>query len=158
MKVIEAPNPFQEVSGPSIFLAGSIEMGKAEEWQQVVIRSMSDLDCTIYNPRRKDWDSTWEQSIDNEQFRTQVGWELNRLDNSAIAIFYFDPNTQSPVTLVEFGFAAGAKMPKTIAVCCPQGFWRKGNVDIICKRELITQCDSLESLIQWLRNEVQTRR
>jgi hypothetical protein len=43
---------------------------------------------------------------------------------------YFDPNTLSPISLLELGLHA--KSGKLI-VCCPEGFYRKGNVDIVCQ-------------------------
>ncbi len=55
-----------------IFLAGSIEMGKAIDWQSEVVNALADTDLTLLNPRRADWDSSWVQSIDNAQFREQV--------------------------------------------------------------------------------------
>jgi hypothetical protein len=39
---------------------------------------------------------------------------------------YFDPKGQSPITLLELGLFHD----KDIIVCCPEGFWRKGNVDV----------------------------
>jgi hypothetical protein len=32
-------------------------------------------------------------------------------------------------------------------VCCPEGFWRKGNVDIVCKYYEVRQVATLEDLI-----------
>jgi hypothetical protein len=118
----------------SIFLAGSIEMGKAELWGLKVIEALSvlkDSNITVYNPRRDDWDSTWTQEQSNPQFNHQVNWELNRLDQCDIIFMYFSPETQSPISLLELGKYAGRK---DMVVCCPKGFWRKGNVDILCTR------------------------
>lgn len=133
----------------SIFLAGSIEMGTAANWQLCVQAALSDLDVVIYNPRRDDWDSTWEQSIHNDQFREQVEWELNKLDAATVIAMYFDPATKSPITLLELGLFAGKD---NLIVCCPQGYWRKGNVDIVCEKYAIFQVDSLEELISTVHN------
>lgn len=148
MKVIKVPDtlaliPFEK----AIFLAGSIEMGKAENWRQRVERELSKVDGVIFNPRRDDWDSSWVQSIDNPQFREQVEWELTALENADIIAMYFDPTTKSPISLLEFGLFA--KTSKLI-VCCPEGFWRKGNVDIVCKKYIVEQVDSLQELINSL--------
>jgi hypothetical protein len=43
---------------------------------------------------------------------------------------YFDPNTKSPISLLELGLFASSKK---LIVCCPDGFWRKGNVRIVCE-------------------------
>ena len=75
-RTIKAPNKTQE-QGWSVFLAGSIEMGKAENWQDKVERLLANEDIIIYNPRRDDWNSSWVQSKDNPQFREQVEWELD---------------------------------------------------------------------------------
>ena len=38
--------------GVKIFLAGSIEMGNSENWQEKVIKKFTDFSVTFYNPRR----------------------------------------------------------------------------------------------------------
>lgn len=127
-----------------IFLAGSIEMGKAEDWQQKVIESVADFEKVIYNPRRENWDSTWAQTIDNPKFKEQVDWELEGLEESDLIIMNFTPETMSPISLMEFGlYARSGKM----VVYCPEGFWRKGNVDVVCKRYNIPQVEKFEELI-----------
>ena len=52
------PPKTQPISGIPIFLAGSIEMGVAEDWQSYVAKRMEQFDCTIFNPRRTEWDSS----------------------------------------------------------------------------------------------------
>lgn len=136
-----------------IFLGGSIEQGLAAPWQQYIVSQLAEHDdIVIFNPRRDEWDSSWEQSIDNPQFNEQVTWELDALDESDIVAFFFDPNTRSPITLLELGLMAesGAE----VLVCCPEGFWRKGNVDIVCKRFNIKQVDSLEALVTQLKKVI----
>lgn len=137
----------------SVFLAGSIEMGKAENWQERFMNAVDHLDILVMNPRRSDWDSSWVQSIDNPQFAEQVNWELDYLTRAANVVFYFDPATQSPITMMELGMVAAqrdAQMygKRNVYVCCPPGFWRKGNVDIMCKRSGIPVVESLEALIE----------
>ena len=75
IEVIQAPNniPYKGRSNViRIFLAGSIDMGTAEDWQAVVTKEIQKIniskDIEIYNPRRDDWDSSWVQSKDNKQF------------------------------------------------------------------------------------------
>jgi len=113
---------------PSIFLAGSIEMGVAQDWQSVVETALCDIDVAMFNPRRDSWDSSWEQKISNPHFREQVEWELTALRCADVIIMYFDPETKSPISLLEFGlFAASGKL----IVCCPDGFYRKGNIEVV---------------------------
>jgi hypothetical protein len=119
-------------------------MGKAEDWQQKVITAVSDFEKVIYNPRRENWDSTWAQTIENPKFKEQVDWELEGLEESDLIIMNFTPETMSPISLMEFGlYARSGKM----VVYCPEGFWRKGNVDVVCKRYNIPQVEKFEELI-----------
>ncbi|KAJ7485377.1 hypothetical protein FB451DRAFT_1027210 [Mycena latifolia] len=133
-----------EISGRSVFLAGSIEMGAAEDWQTALTNRISHLPITILNPRRDDWDSSWKQSASDPQFREQVEWELNMQDRCDVIAMYFDPNTKAPISLLELGlFAPTGKM----VVCCPEGFYRKGNVDIVCERFKVPLVHTLDQLI-----------
>lgn len=150
MKVCMAPKPFSDVDRPTVFLAGSIEMGAAEKWQDEVIKGLKGIGGTIYNPRRDDWDSSWEQKKDNPQFREQVTWELCCLECCDIIALYLSPGTKSPISLMELGIFSG----KQLIVCCPEGFWRKGNVDIVCERLQIHQVDTLKELIKAVRDEL----
>lgn len=116
----------------SIFLAGSIEMGAAERWQDRVVKDLSvGKQLYIYNPRRDDWDSTWKQNKDNKQFYEQVNWELNGMHCADIIAMYFAPKTVSPISLMELGLHAATGK---VIVFCPPEFERKGNVDIVCQQ------------------------
>lgn len=152
---LKAPQNRDDISGPIIFLAGSIEMGNAELWQDKVSSALSEYECTILNPRRDDWDSSWEQTIKNDNFREQVEWELSSLDMSDIIFFYFDPNTKSPISLMELGKYIDEG--KKLFVVCPDGFWRKGNVEIICNKynqELYNDLDvALDAMINYIANK-----
>jgi len=140
MLEIKAPNKL-EIVGTSIFLAGSIEMGTAEDWQSQLVKKLGDQNVTFLNPRRDKWDSTWKQEIENPFFVEQVEWELSALEKADIIFMYFDPNTKSPISLLELGlFAKSSKL----IVCCQPGFWRRGNVDVVCKRYGVVQVDTLE--------------
>jgi len=144
MKEIKAPNKYKTDEGPLIFLCGSIEMGAAENWQEKFAKGVQDLDCTVLNPRRDDWDSSWVQKKENKQFNEQVTWELEAQERADLIVVYFDAKTKSPITLLELGlFAQTGKL----IVYCPDGFWRKGNVDIVCDRYNVKQVSSLEEMI-----------
>jgi len=141
---IKPPNAPEILLGYTyIFLGGSIEMGTAEEWQSRLIKELSDEKFYFLNPRRDNWDSSWEQSIRNKMFKEQVVWELKNLEESDMAVIYFDPSTQSPITLFELGLLINMK--KTI-VYCPNGFWRKGNIEIICERYDVVLVETFEDL------------
>lgn len=155
MKEIKAPlcRPKDDECN-KVFLAGSIEMGAAEKWQDKVVASLQETNYVLFNPRRDDWDSSWIQSVNNENFYGQVLWELNAMEEANIILFYFDKNTKSPITLMELGLQVGLnfnnKGNKILIVCCPEGFWRKGNVDILCQKynhSRLLQVNSLEEMI-----------
>lgn len=146
---IQAPNEYIKKEGyTSIFLAGSIG-GVKKKWQSQVIKELSDKPYIFLNPFRDDYDKDLEQTIDNPQFKEQVNWELDMLEIADKIIFYFDPETDAPITLLEFGKYSNSGK---IIVCCPKGFWRKGNVDVECERENVKQVDTLEELIKNLKN------
>ncbi len=139
-----APHTIPATNNPKIFLAGSIEMGTATPWQAWVVDALAGEGVTLLNPRRPDWDSSWVQSKDDANFRTQVEWELDALAQSDYIILYLDPETRSPISLLEMGlYAQSGKL----FVVCPKGFWRKGNVDIVCEKYGFQQFPSLEHLV-----------
>lgn len=139
-EIIKAPGNIPPHKA-AVFLAGSIEMGAAVDWQAEAGRVLSEVGWTVLNPRRDDWDSSWEQSITNPQFREQVEWELAALDAAEKILLYFAPGTKSPISLLELGLhAASGKL----VVVCPEGFWRKGNVDIVCRRYGVDVHSSIE--------------
>lgn len=144
MKEIKAPNKVENAR-MHLFLAGSIEMGAAEKWQEKVTAALKEYNVTVLNPRRDDWDSSWVQSIDNAQFKEQVDWELSAMQLSDTIAMYFDPATKSPITLLELGLYARTGK---LVVCCPDGYWRKGNVDVVCNRYNVQQVNTLDALIQ----------
>ena len=138
-------------TGPFVFLAGSIEMGKARDWQQEVFEALADTELVVLNPRRDDWDSSWEQRASNPQFREQVEWELAGLERADLIAMYLEPSTMAPISLLELGLhARGGK----IVVCCPEGYWRRGNVEVVCARYGIALVDTLAELIAAIRTRL----
>lgn len=143
LQVIYPPN-FLSIEYRSVFLAGSIEMGKAIDWQQAIINELCSYEITILNPRRLDWDSSWKEDIKEAKFYEQVQWELKAQEQADMIVMFFAPETKSPISLLELGlFAQSGKM----VVCCPDGFWKKGNVDIVCERYGVPQVENLSELI-----------
>lgn len=144
--IIYPPHPIP-AQGAKVFLAGSIEMGQAPDWQQTVINALSDMKCVMLNPRRPDWDSSWKADISNPVFVEQVEWELEGQEQADIIAMYLDPATKAPISLLELGLFAHTHK---LVVCCPEGYWRKGNVDIVCQRYDIAQVPTLADLISYL--------
>ncbi len=145
--IIYAPQYIPESPLPSVFLAGSIEMGKAIPWQDQAAQAL-DGGFLVLNPRRTDWDPSWKQGKDEPQFREQVLWELDGQDKADYILMYFDKDTQSPIALMELGLF------QCTVVVCPEGFWRKGNVDIVCEKFHMHQEPTLEAAIQYLKDKV----
>lgn len=115
----------------SVFLAGSIEMGKAVQWQKLMATYLSDLPITVNNPRRGQWDPNVTKEAKDADFRHQVEWELAALEKADVICFFFDATTISPVTMMELGLWAKSKK---VVVCCDKRFWRAGNIHIVCER------------------------
>ena len=136
---------------PVVFLAGSIEMGTAANWQSDVTASIADLDVVVLNPRRDEWDASWKQSADNPMFHEQVSWELEGLERASLVAMYFDPATKAPVTLLELGLFARCGR---LVVCCPEGYFRKGNVDVVCARYGVPRVANLDALVAAIRGHV----
>lgn len=136
----------------TVFLAGSIDQGKAIDWQKEITEMLSAYPITVFNPRRDNWNANLVQDISNDDFRFQVEWELDRLDECDLILMYFDPNGQAPITLLELGLHATSV--KTI-VCCPDGYWRKGNVQVVCERFGIPLHNTLDTFIEAIKSKAE---
>lgn len=148
----ERPDDSVYKTHTKIFLAGSIDMGKAEDWQTKLTNDLSDFKgLAIFNPRRDDWDSSWEQSIENEKFNEQVTWEMDHLDAADVVVVYFDPKGQAPITLLELGLHA---RDRKMIICCPDGYWRKGNVEMVADRFNLPLVDNYDDLLEALKDEL----
>ncbi len=134
---------------PSVFLAGTIEQGASRDWQGMVTAALriGGVEANVYNPRRAHWDPSWEQSPDNPEFSAQVTWEMQHIHRSDVVAFNFEPDTLSPITLLELGLVCGdAREYQKVIVCCPPGYWRRGNVQMVCSRYGVPLVASLEEL------------
>ncbi|MBY0233113.1 MAG: nucleoside 2-deoxyribosyltransferase domain-containing protein [Gemmataceae bacterium] len=145
-RVIKPPAPLDLAPGErSVFLAGSIEMGRAEPWQAVAEQALADLPVAILNPRRDEWDASWEQSMADARFAGQVAWELEALERASLIAMHFAPATQAPVTLLELGLWARSGK---LLVSCPPGYWRRGNVEMVCDRYGAPLFSGLDDLLR----------
>ena len=142
-----------------VFLGGSIEQGKAIDWQQDVICALSKTPALVFNPRRRVWDATWVQDETNPEFVQQVKWELDRIDESMIIFLYFQAGTMSPISLLELGAVVTQSSfsvnNMTVVVVCEPGFWRRGNVQIFCERYGVTVLDTREEGIQQVKEDIE---
>lgn len=137
---------------PTVFLAGSIDEGRAEKWQDEAITALSHLPVTILNPRRDNWNADLRQDIDEPVFTAQVDWELDGIEAADFVLFHFSPAGPAPITLLELGKATALR--KRIAVSCPEGYWRRGNVQVVCRRAGVrvhgSLAEALEELVAML--------
>lgn len=154
-QTVTSPAPLPAADGRlRVFLAGSIDMGNAGDWQAQVQQALADEGVLLLNPRRDDWNPAWKADAGDAHFRQQVAWELAALEQADIVLMYFAPGTQSPITLLEFGlYARSGKL----LVAAPAGFWRKGNLDITGDRYGVPRHDSLAALIQAVRARIHAR-
>ncbi len=156
MRIINPPKKWNKESNEiSIFLAGSIEMGKAEDWQSKVekflkMTKFSDR-LLVLNPRRPDWNSSWKQSIADKNFNAQVNWELDAQERVDINVIYFDPTTKAPISLLELGLFHD----KNIIVCCPKAFYRVGNVEIVCQKYGISFTDNMKDFLKEIYQKIE---
>ncbi|KAF2650681.1 hypothetical protein K491DRAFT_697070 [Lophiostoma macrostomum CBS 122681] len=128
-----------------IFLGGSIEMGKAPDWQAAFADKIAFLPIAAFNPRRIHWDLNWKQDIKDKNLHHQMDWEMTNLDEADLIILYLHPGTISPISLLELGrFSRSGKL----IVCCPEGYHRRGNVQYICKKDDVLLLEDFDELVQ----------
>lgn len=150
----KSPNQsWQTLQLPKIFIAGSIEGGTALPWQAKVREELKGYPLVLLNPRRDDWMTSSEMKMEDAVFREQVQWELDGLDKADYILMYFDPDTYSPVSLIEFGRHVHSDK---LMVGCPQGFWRRGNLEVTCAWHGRELQDSFESLMESVVSRLKT--
>jgi len=136
---IEVDNNFK-----SCFLAGTIDGGFSQNWQNKVSEKLSDYAINIYNPRRDKWEGSWEQNINNIDLKNQINWELDALEKSDYILMNILGDSKSPITLLELGmFIKSGKL----LVSCPKEFYRYGNIQVMCYRYNVPLFDNVDDLL-----------
>ena len=64
-----------------------------------------------------------------------------------LLVVYFAQESKSPVSLLELGLFANRGRGRII-VACPERFYRRGNVQVVCERFGIELVGSLEELAE----------
>ena len=150
MALIKAPFDFANAH-PLVFLSGSIEMHTETDWQTRLAMNFEGQEFTFLHPRRNDWGKAWTSSIGQPEFVEQVEWEMKGMEQAVLIVQYFNPKSQSPISLLELGlFAKSGKM----IVCCPEGFWKKGYVDMVCRRYGVSQALDFDDLVKKTRQSL----
>ena len=148
-RVIKPPAPLALAEGErSEFLAGSIEMGRAEAWQATVEQALADLDVALLNPRRDEWGRLLG-AVDRQPAVPRAGgMGTGGAGAGVIGRHALRSVPRAPVTLLELGLMARSGK---LLVCCPTGFWRRGNVEVVCARHGVSLIEDLAELVQTIR-------
>ena len=132
-----------------IFLAGTIDNGNSENWQDKLISTLGwylwtpdseedpgfdyalgasdNEDIVIFNPRRENWNP----DSSNEDIIEQIHWEEEHLDKADLIVMFLSDDSKSPVSLLELGlYGPQGKM----LVCCTNKFYRYNNVKCTCEK------------------------
>lgn len=138
------PSSTQPIGTKSLFLSGSSPTNPTQIlWQSRLASALASLPINILDPYRPDWDSTWIQDISFAPFKQQVTWELDMLEFADVVAVYLDPESKAPISLFELGLSIRAG--KAI-VACPEGYWRRGNVQVVAERFGVEFVENLEDL------------
>jgi len=148
---VKAPNEYNSLERYTIFLAGSIDEGRARPWHLEVVKALDPFDILILNPKREEWDASWEQSADNPQFREQVTWEFKAMQNSDMILFVFTEESKAPVSMYEYGRFAHIK---DSLICVEEGFYRQGNLDLYSSFDEIPIYHNLDEMIMDLKTVI----
>lgn len=132
-KVVTAPESVS-VGGFRVFLAGAIDMGEAENWQNAVIQTLAsyDDDLVLINPRR---DQFTPDTLDE-----QVEWELEALELVECIAMWLPNTSKAPVSFWEAGY--NWRSPRFIIGAGPQ-FYRRRNLEIAGERYDVVIFESL---------------
>lgn len=141
--LIKAPNRWKHDKF-SIFLAGTIDNGKAVDWQSQIAHKFYKYDINLISPRREVWNPNVTQSINDPEFSEQVNWELDSLDRVDLIVMNILGDSLSPISLLEFGLFVRSKK---IIIACEKNYWRRGNIEVVCDRNGLKLYDSFDELL-----------
>ena len=138
------PEPSNLDGWSTVFLAGTIDNGNSEDWQQTVAAKLAGRDrrYLLYNPRQEEWHPEREGEMDY-----QVHWELEHMEKADHILMVFLDGSQSPITLLELGLHA--RSGKLLVICTP-GFYRYDNVRITCARYGVPVYGSIDEALEAL--------
>ncbi|KAI0405871.1 hypothetical protein F4802DRAFT_138130 [Xylaria palmicola] len=155
-QVIHAPSEESIKGIKSVFLAGTTTAVDNVDWRESLAASLSEHPITIFNPHRPDWDSTWREDITFEPYREQVLWELDKQAKADLVVIYFDPVTLAPISLLEFGLSA--QVPGKVIAVAPEGYKKRGNVQIVCQKFGVEFLDNVDKLHESIVNKLSLNR
>ncbi len=161
MQVIEAPASLEAfkgskaIKGIRVYVAGSIVVDESKKcWIYSFIDKLGqhfqNKNLFVFHPMQKDWDSDWGITKADPKFRKQFEWELEAQELADIIVMHFEHDALAPISLMEFGLNVRpiAIGYSRLIVHCPEGFWKKGNVDIVCAKYGIKQAKTFDNLVK----------
>jgi len=139
------------LTGGSVYLVGNIEMGIAPKWQMDITKHFSSLPIIVLNPRQNHWNTNLKQDISNPEFHKQVQWKLKYQEKAIVIAIYLQPGTISLISLMELGLFIKTKK---MVICCPDGFHRKGNVQVMCNKYNGKLVEMLNELVEKVKDRM----
>lgn len=127
-------------------LCDSLSGTLVPSWRATLTSALAHLPVTILDPVNKNWDGSWKESASFQPFKTQVEWELEGLERADIVVVYFGKQEKAPITMMELGLSIGRQ--KRVIVGCEDGFYKKGNIDIVCQRANVDVLSGVEEVIK----------
>ena len=76
-----------------------------------------------------------------------------------VVVVYLNAQAKAIITLLELGYVLG--LGRKVIMGCEKGFWKRGNVDIICGRCGVDIYDTLDEVVErladtlWIYNDVE---
>ncbi|OPZ66000.1 MAG: hypothetical protein BWY85_00167 [Firmicutes bacterium ADurb.Bin506] len=142
MRLVTPPERPTHAERPWLFLAGAIDMGAAEDWQSKAVKALAGFYGTVFNPRRPDWDATWNQTKCDPRMMDQINWELEMLDAVDLIMLWIPGTAKAPIALMELGLHARSGK---LIVGCEEAFYRYENVRVTCYRHQVPLYHGLET-------------
>lgn len=140
-----------------LFVAGTIDLGVSRNWQAEVFEALRDIpNLAVCNPRTPGWDCNTPLDPNNEVFARQVEWEQRNLYRANIILFNFEPNSKSPVSMLELGQALEKSdwSGVQVHVVCPPEFWRYANIVLTCRRYGVAVYDTIDQAISAIQKRI----
>lgn len=133
---------------PWLFLGGSIEEGRAPNWQAEVIGWLKPYPMTVLNPRRDSWNANASEKL----IREQIEWELDAQDSADYRVYVFAAETLSPITLLELG----VYHRKPMLVYVDSAYRRRLNVVSTCQHLRVPYTTNWREFEMRLRDRVES--
>lgn len=73
------------------------------------------------------------------------------LEAADVIALHFDADNPAPISLLELGLFARSGR---IIVACPEGFYRRGNVQVVCQRFEIELVNGLDELVDGIQRRL----